>query len=65
MENVVSLIETISGFIWGGTWGDTRLLPVGPLAIVLLGTGIFMMIRLGGRPLGLARSPGAQAPCVR
>ncbi len=51
MENVVSLIETISGFIWGGTWGDTRLLPVGPLAIVLLGTGIYMMIRLGGRPL--------------
>lgn len=51
MENVVTLIETISGFIWGGTWGDTRLLPVGPLAIVLLGTGIFMMIRLGGRPL--------------
>lgn len=51
MENVVTLIETISGFIWGGTWGDTRILPVGPLAIVLLGTGIFMMIRLGGRPL--------------
>lgn len=51
MENVVTLIETISGFIWGGTWGDTRILPVGPLAIVLLGTGIFMMARLGGRPL--------------
>ncbi|MEO1188784.1 MAG: amino acid permease [Pseudomonadota bacterium] len=51
MENVVTLIETISGFIWGGTWADTRILPVGPLAIVLLGTGIFMMIRLGGRPL--------------
>lgn len=51
MENVVALIETVSGFIWGGTWGDTRLLPVGPLAIVLLGTGIFMMVRLGGRPL--------------
>jgi len=51
MENVVTLIETISGFIWGGTWGDTRLLPVGPLAIVLLGVGLFMMIRLGGRPL--------------
>ncbi len=51
MENMVTLIETISGFIWGGTWGDTRILPVGPLAIVLLGTGIFMMIRLGGRPL--------------
>ncbi len=51
MENIVTLIETISGFIWGGTWGDARLLPVGPLAIVLLGTGLFMMIRLGGRPL--------------
>ncbi len=51
MENAVTLIETISGFIWGGTWGDTRLLPVGPLAIVLLGVGLYMMIRLGGRPL--------------
>lgn len=51
MENMVTLIETISGFIWGGTWGNTRILPVGPLAIVLLGTGIFMMVRLGGRPL--------------
>ena len=51
MENIVTLIETISGFIWGGTWGDSRILPVGPLAIVLLGTGIFMMVRLGGRPL--------------
>ena len=51
MESIVTLIETISGFIWGGTWGDTRILPVGPLAIVLLGTGIYMMVRLGGRPL--------------
>lgn len=51
MENVVTLIETLSGFIWGGTWGDTRLLPVGPLAIVLLGVGLYMMFRLGGRPL--------------
>ncbi|MEM8616267.1 MAG: sodium:alanine symporter family protein [Pseudomonadota bacterium] len=51
MESIVTLIETISGFIWGGKWGDTRLLPVGPLAIVLLGTGIYMMIRLAGRPL--------------
>ena len=51
MESIVDLIETISGFIWGGTWGDTRILPVGPLAIVLLGTGIYMMVRLGGRPL--------------
>lgn len=51
MESIVTLIETISGFIWGGTWGDARILPVGPLAIVLLGTGLYMMVRLAGRPL--------------
>ena len=51
MDSIVQIIELIAGFIWGGTWGDTRLLPVGPLAIVLLGTGLYMMFRLGGRPL--------------
>lgn len=51
MDTIVTLIEHIAGFIWGGTWGEIRLLPVGPLAIVLLGTGLYMMIRLGGRPL--------------
>ncbi|NBC21209.1 MAG: amino acid carrier protein [Alphaproteobacteria bacterium] len=51
MENVIGSIETVSNFIWGGAWGDTRILPVGPLGIILLGTGIIMMIRLGARPL--------------
>lgn len=51
MDSIVHVIELIAGFIWGGTWDETRLLPVGPLAIVLLGTGLYMMIRLGGRPL--------------
>ncbi len=51
MEAIVGLIESVSGFIWGGTWNDTRVLPVGPLAIVLLGTGLIMMVRLGARPL--------------
>ena len=51
MESSIAAIETVSNFIWGGTWGDTRLLPVGPLAVILLGTGIFMMIRIGARPL--------------
>ena len=49
--DIIALIETVSNFIWGGAWNDTRILPVGPLAVVLLGTGIFMMIRLGARPL--------------
>lgn len=51
MEILVNLIENISGFIWGGTWEDQRILPVGLLAVFLVGTGIYMMIRLGGRPL--------------
>ncbi|WP_084420548.1 alanine/glycine:cation symporter family protein [Henriciella litoralis] len=53
MESVVTLIENIAGFIWGGTWGDTVVIPgeIGPLAIVLLGTGLFIMFRLAGRPV--------------
>ncbi|ACT60577.1 alanine/glycine:cation symporter family protein [Hirschia baltica] len=51
METLVGLIDNVSNFIWGGTWGDQRILPVGLLAVFLVGTGIYMMIRLGGRPL--------------
>ena len=57
MEAFSDFIETLSGFIWGGTWGelpdgsDNRLLPFGPIAVILLGAGLLFMIRLGGRPL--------------
>lgn len=51
MESIVGLIENVSGFIWGGEWNGERVIPVGPLAVVLLGTGLFMMIRIGARPL--------------
>ena len=51
MESIVDLIENISGFIWGGQWNGERVIPVGPLAVVLLGTGLFMMVRIGARPL--------------
>ncbi|ABI77075.1 amino acid carrier protein [Hyphomonas neptunium ATCC 15444] len=44
-------IQNISGFIWGGEWNGAQVLPVGPIAVVLLGTGLFFMLRLGGRPL--------------
>lgn len=51
--DIITLIENVAGFIWGGTWGDAVVVPgqIGPLAVVLLGTGLFMMIRLGARPL--------------
>ncbi|MFW6299296.1 MAG: alanine/glycine:cation symporter family protein [Oceanicaulis sp.] len=51
LEGLTALIDNVSGFIWGGTWGEDRLLPVGLLAVVLLGTGLFFMLRLGFRPL--------------
>ena len=52
MEAFQTFIETLSGLIWGGTWGDTRIIPImGPIAWVLLGAGLFFMIRLGARPL--------------
>lgn len=51
MQHIVTLIEHVSGFIWGGAWGDTRILPVGFLAVMLLGVGLYMMFRLGARPI--------------
>ena len=57
MEAFEKFIEDVSGFVWGGTWGvledgsANQILPVGPLAVILLGLGLFLMIRLGGRPI--------------
>ena len=51
MEDIVGLIDNVSGFIWGGTWNGEQILPVGILAVVLLGTGIIYMLLLGFRPL--------------
>ena len=51
LETFETFIDNLSGLIWGGTWADDQILPVGPLAVVLLGLGLFYMIRLGFRPL--------------
>ncbi|MEO1038991.1 MAG: sodium:alanine symporter family protein [Pseudomonadota bacterium] len=51
VTGLTAFIDNLSGFIWGGTWGEARLLPVGVLAVVLLGTGFYFMIRLGFRPV--------------
>jgi AGCS family alanine or glycine:cation symporter len=51
LESLVALIENVSGFIWGGSWNGERIVPMGPIAVVLLGMGVFMMIRLGFRPI--------------
>ena len=51
MEEFYGFIDNLSGFIWGGTWGDQTVLPFAPLAVFLLGTGFVFMVLLGGRPL--------------
>ena len=50
-ETVVGGIETFSDFLWGGNWGDQVILPVGPITILLLGTGLYLMIGLRFMPL--------------
>ena len=51
MNEFFASVATFSNFLWGGNWGDVRILPVGVVTIALLGTGMFFMIRLGFRPL--------------
>lgn len=50
-EPFAAAVENISNFIWGGEWNGQEVLTFGPMAVILLGTGLFFMIRLGGRPL--------------
>ncbi len=56
ISGFVSGLDTVSGFIWGGTWGETaegetrRLLPLGLIAVFLLGTGLYFMVGLSFRP---------------
>jgi len=51
MDSFFDNVTIFSDFLWGGTWGEERILPVGIVTIALLGTGVFTMIVLGGRPL--------------
>lgn len=51
MESFYAAVDNVSGFIWGGTWNDTPVLPLAPMVVLLLGTGLFFMIRLRFLPL--------------
>ena len=51
MEGFYALVDKVSGFIWGGSWGDAQILPVAPMVVLLLGAGLFFMIRLRALPL--------------
>jgi len=45
-------VSNVSGFIGAGEWNGQSLLPLGPIIVLLLGTGIFVMCRIGFRPAG-------------
>lgn len=51
MESLAKFITLLTDFVWGGNWGDQTILPIGPVVIILLGSGIYFMIRLRARPL--------------
>lgn len=49
--DMVDLVFMAADFLWGGYWGDEQVVPMGPMVVILLGIGCFLMIRLGFRPL--------------
>lgn len=51
MEAFYAAVDNISGFIWGGAWNGAQVLPLAPMVVLLLGTGLFFMIRLKWLPL--------------
>ncbi len=51
MEALQTFIIEISNFLWGGSWYGAKILPFGPIAVLLLGAGLYFMIRLGFRPI--------------
>jgi len=51
MEAFETFITNVTDFVWGGTWGDKTILPVGPVVVLLLGAGLYFMVKLKFRPL--------------
>jgi alanine or glycine:cation symporter, AGCS family len=55
LESLFAVFEAgvgnVSAFMWGGEWNGAQVLPFGPIAVLLLGAGLYFMIRLGARPL--------------
>lgn len=44
-------VTNVSNFLWGGEWNGAQVLPVAPLVVLLLGSGLYFMIRIGFRPI--------------
>jgi len=56
VDPALTLVTNIADFIWAGTWNGEAILtiagePFPPMAIILLGGGLFMMLRLRFYPI--------------
>lgn len=50
-ERLIAPVTNVSDFIWGGTWNGEQLIPIPPLAVILLGVGLWIMIGLRFYPI--------------
>jgi AGCS family alanine or glycine:cation symporter len=50
-ERLIQPVTNISDFIWGGTWNGESVIPIPPLAVVLLGVGLWFMVGLKFYPI--------------
>ena len=50
-EQLLGPVTNVADFIWGGTWNGAEVLPFPPLAILLLGAGLWFMIGLRFYPI--------------
>ena len=50
-DRLVAPVTNVSDFIWGGTWNGEQVIPLPPLAVVLLGVGLWFMIGLRFYPV--------------
>nr|WP_137676528.1 alanine/glycine:cation symporter family protein [Parerythrobacter lutipelagi] len=50
-DPALELVTNVADFMWGGQWNGADVLPFPPMAIILLGGGLFMMIGLKFYPI--------------
>tara|TARA_B100001057_G_scaffold497455_1_gene601603 strand:- start:367 stop:1890 length:1524 start_codon:yes stop_codon:yes gene_type:complete len=50
-DRLVAPVTNISDLLWGGTWEGAEVIPFPPLALILLGAGVWFMVGLRFYPL--------------
>lgn len=50
-QQLLGPVTNIADFIWGGTWDGVQVIPLPPLAVVLLGAGLWFMVGLRFYPV--------------